>query len=902
MHNIGIAATATQPTADPQVHDLASIKPPLNAQPGESSADEARSGEGEQDTVEAQLLTERAGHRATRVLYDIATAATGESDLSRILGATLERVRQLIKFTGGSIALVEGDELVLRAAVGPFTREGLGQRLPRGSGQSWKVIETQEPFLTEDLRAAGYRIKGLEGDDGPRAYLAVPLVWHGESFGLLQVDSTDVDAFGAADLAVMERVAVALSGPIQVALRHASERRALADSEEARRLAEGARARLKLLADASAALASSLEYEVSAQRLAEVTVPTLADWCVIDMVEDGGSLRRVAIARGPEEPAHLVGALMGPTAPRPDESTSPVIQVLRSGEPLLIPEIDDERLVAQVPNPEHLRLLRELRPRSAMVLPLLGRGGILGVISFVSTRGDRLYTNADMTFGEDLAARTSVEVETARLYRDLSRFRSTVDSLVDGVFMFDPETLRFFYANQGAADTTGYSPAELLTLTPVDLKPDFDELRFRALIAPLVRGESSSVRVTTTYRRREGRDISVELFMQYVAPRGEEGRVISIVRDVSDRVEARARLQRLAQSERSRNAELKAIIRAMGDAVLVIGPDGTVSMTNPAAEALFNDTIGSYDKLLEMLNDPEDRAPALGARHGEGPEEFRLAGPVDRWVELSAYPVFTPRENLAEADEAEQVIETILFMRDVTEDRRVRMMRDAFIGVLSHELRTPVTTIYGNSKLLRRPASSLTEKLRAEVVSDIETEAERLYRLVEDLLVLARFGEGGSRELGHEPLLLQRIVPMAVRSEQARWPGTVFETQVAAGLPTVQAEPTYVEQVVRNLLSNAAKYGGPDGIVAVVVESSEDQVVVRVLDDGPGFPPEEADQLFQLFYRSPRTATVATGAGIGLFVCRQLIEAMGGTMWAVPRPGKGAEFGFSLQVFTEESE
>jgi len=123
---------------------------------------------------------------------------------------------------------------------------------------------------------------------------------------------------------------------------------------------------------------------------------------------------------------------------------------------------------------------------------------------------------------------------------------------------------------------------------------------------------------------------------------------------------------------------------------------------------------------------------------------------------------------------------------------------------------------------------------------------------------------------------------------------------VPVGLPTVVADPTYVEQVVRNLLSNAAKYGGAGAQIEVHAELEEDEVAVRILDTGPGFPADESDRLFELFFRSPTTAGQASGAGIGLFVCARLIGAMGGRIWARPRPEGGAEFGFSLRVMAED--
>ena len=177
-------------------------------------------------------------------------------------------------------------------------------------------------------------------------------------------------------------------------------------------------------------------------------------------------------------------------------------------------------------------------------------------------------------------------------------------------------------------------------------------------------------------------------------------------------------------------------------------------------------------------------------------------------------------------------------------------------------------------------------------------EAERLHRLVEDVVAMTRF-EDESGDVGAEPVLLQRILPGVVASEEGRWPGVTFELALSGGLPTVTADPTYVEQVVRNLLSNAAKYGGAGTTVRVEAEADDGEVIVRILDDGPGFPPDEAAKLFERFYRSAETARTAPGAGIGLFVCARLVRAMGGRMWARNRDDGGAEFGFALRVMDE---
>ncbi|MEA2676502.1 MAG: hypothetical protein QOJ81_643 [Chloroflexota bacterium] len=252
----------------------------------------------------------------------------------------------------------------------------------------------------------------------------------------------------------------------------------------------------------------------------------------------------------------------------------------------------------------------------------------------------------------------------------------------------------------------------------------------------------------------------------------------------------------------------------------------------------------------------------------------------------------------SESRERRQALERAAAMSDelsriAANERRASELRDAFNSIVSHELRTPITAIYGGAKLLARRDRQLDEATRQELIDDLEAEADRLYRLVEDLLILSR-SEGGSLDRHDDPVAIAPLVRRVTTSEQARWPGAQFEFQATTAI-TALGDETYVEQVLRNLLSNAAKYSPARTKVEVIVDEVADGVRVRVLDLGAGVRPEEVDRLFQLYYRSPETAANAGGAGIGLFVCRALVEAMGGRIWAAPRPGGGAEFGFVLK-------
>jgi signal transduction histidine kinase len=414
------------------------------------------------------------------------------------------------------------------------------------------------------------------------------------------------------------------------------------------------------------------------------------------------------------------------------------------------------------------------------------------------------------------------------------------------------------------------------------------------VIAAVRAGRSEARTVSVRFRRPGAAPVPAEVLLQRVELPGEPPTVVAIARDVRERLEVQGRLKRLAEAEHARAAELNAVIRAMGEGVIVCGPDGKTILANPAGRTMFPEaTDRGYDGILAELRDPDLLAPALGTH--AGPVVLRTRGEPERWIEVATYPVAEP------GTDREPSGETILVLRDVTEQRQREAVRETFIGVLSHELRTPVTTIFGGARVLSRDDSGLDDATRREILADVADEAERLKRLVEDVVAMSRFGESDT-DLGREPVLLQRIVPSVVASEEERWPGVAFTLDVPPGLPTVTADPTYLEQVIRNLLVNAAKYGGPGASVEVSVDAlpDTDEVAVCVRDDGPGIEPDEADRLFDLFFRSATTAGAAPGAGIGLFVCARLVRAMGGRVWARPLPAGGAEFGFALRVMRED--
>jgi K+-sensing histidine kinase KdpD len=225
--------------------------------------------------------------------------------------------------------------------------------------------------------------------------------------------------------------------------------------------------------------------------------------------------------------------------------------------------------------------------------------------------------------------------------------------------------------------------------------------------------------------------------------------------------------------------------------------------------------------------------------------------------------------------------------------------KDEFLGLVSHELKTPITTILGNAEVLDRRFDAIADADRVDALADIRAEAERLHRIIDNLLVLARLEQGTSIE--REPMLVRRIIEQVVASHGRSFPGRRVEVDTSIPPAPVLGSPQYLEQTVRNLVSNAEKYSARDGLIRIEVCREGAELIVRVLDEGPGVREDEVESLFMPFYRSASTSNLAQGVGIGLAVCRRLIEAQGGRIWARRRaPEGGSEFGFALPIVEDE--
>jgi signal transduction histidine kinase len=226
--------------------------------------------------------------------------------------------------------------------------------------------------------------------------------------------------------------------------------------------------------------------------------------------------------------------------------------------------------------------------------------------------------------------------------------------------------------------------------------------------------------------------------------------------------------------------------------------------------------------------------------------------------------------------------------------REFDRLKDEFIAIVSHELRTPLTSVYGAALTLRSHELDATQ--RRQLLDIVSTESGRLGRLLDDILWVSRL------DAGRDETLITRVEPFGLVSDviaAARThvgPATSLELDYDGNSLPVAADPDKLRQVLVNLVENAIKYAG--GRIEVRVEPQYATTRFSVSDDGPGVPREQSDRIFEKFYRLDSSTTTAVGGtGLGLYICRELVEGMRGQISVHSIPGEGSTFSFELPLY-----
>jgi PAS domain S-box-containing protein len=403
------------------------------------------------------------------------------------------------------------------------------------------------------------------------------------------------------------------------------------------------------------------------------------------------------------------------------------------------------------------------------------------------------------------------------------------------------------------------------------------------------------------YVRPDGQEVWVSKSVAGVrAPSGQLRYIVAFALDITER-------KATEQALEFQRALLEAQSAAAIEGMCALSPDGRLLSYNNRFLDLWGlseqdlrtrDITAVRQHLASSLENLEEVRPAIEdiEQRSEGELNLELHLKDGRTFDAHTAPLRGPNDT---------TFGRVWFVRDMTERQRIQdelrranEAKDEFLGLMSHELRTPLSTIFGGARLLRTRQSQLDEPSKEELLTDIEEESERLHRIVEDLLALARVQLG--QQAAVEPVLVQRLAQRVVEASRRRHPTRQIDLIAPEEVDVVAADPTYVEQVVRNLLANALKYSPPEEAIEVRLEQNGgSEVKVMVLDRGPGIPSDETEQIFDRFYRANSTAKTTRGLGMGLTVSKRLVEALSGEIWAKPRDEGGLEVGFTLPTYKE---
>jgi PAS domain S-box-containing protein len=230
---------------------------------------------------------------------------------------------------------------------------------------------------------------------------------------------------------------------------------------------------------------------------------------------------------------------------------------------------------------------------------------------------------------------------------------------------------------------------------------------------------------------------------------------------------------------------------------------------------------------------------------------------------------------------------------DITERKQAEQIKDDFIAMVSHELRTPLTIIMGCIKVAQSPG--IDREQQDELLREASRSSDALSTILDNLIELSRY-QSDRLNLNRTCVNIETTIREIISSEIGHGNEHRFLLSIARDLPEVEVDVTRLRQIMRNLLDNAAKYSPLDTEIRVSATQQKKDILIGVSDQGKGISPEDQARLFQPFERLEKKSTTRPGMGLGLLVCKRLVEAHGGRIWIESAPGQGSTFWFTLPL------
>ena len=398
--------------------------------------------------------------------------------------------------------------------------------------------------------------------------------------------------------------------------------------------------------------------------------------------------------------------------------------------------------------------------------------------------------------------------------------------------------------------------------------------------------------------KHEGEVVGVVQLMQERGPYDESqlelaegliGLMAAAVRNarLHERAQAEAAARATAEATAAERARAAQVLEAVGDGVVYLRRRGTIRFWNRAAELV---TGRSRDEVLNR--DVGDVFGGWEAVAAEIPisEASEAARPVTLPVEVDG------RELWLSFVAVRMLGGVVYAFRDLTFDRGLEAAKSDFIATVSHELRTPMTAVLGAAKTLLRQDIQLTAERRQQLLEMIGAQGTRLTQITEEVLLANRLDRGDLR-IDRERVDLAELVREAVEAMRQQLPEsiTLVVDTSANGALAALGDADRIEQVLLNLIDNAVKYSPDGGEVVVSAAPAATSIRVEVVDHGMGIPPAEHEAVFEKFFRGdPQHRAVPGGTGLGLYICRELVQRMGGSIGVRSTPGEGSIFWFEL--------
>lgn len=752
----------------------------------------------------------------------------------------------------------------------------------------------------------------------------------------------------------------------------------------------------EFLIKASEILGSSLNHEVTLQNIVQLTIPAMADWCSIDLVE-GQTVRRVASAHSVPAKQAIVHDLHN-RFPFPTDQPHPLKDLLLAGGSLLTPRFSQPDLEKMSRSAEHLQTLKELGLKSGMTVPLIVRNKTVGAITLAITESERQYTEEDLTFMQELARRASLALDNSQLFGEtqaalaqrteavnfhrqleeqLTLLVEASDNLLTSLTLSDVLPAILDLARRlMEADAYGvwrYSPETLewQTLATSGLSAEYMRITAESfnnsvtikepIIAEDVEKAPSLLPRLESYRKEGIRSILViplrihgvqtgTIVFYYRKPHHfsqVETRVATALANLAAVAIGNAELyeEQTVLRHRAEISQQRLAFLAEASHLLSSSLDYTTTLKQVAQLVVpkmadwcgvyVNDQQGTPKQLALAHQDPAKvqwvlkLQEEITERYPYNPDGKAGLAKVIRTGEPELYPMISEEMLVAAAPDKEilKILQEIgytsgmivpLKLRDVTvgaiqfastesryhyneQDlelamelaRRAAMavdnarlyaeaqeaiaVREDFLSMAAHELKTPVTSLRGFAQLLVRQLDRFNEIEPTRLRRGLETinqQSERLLRLIVRLLDLTKLDAG---RLVLEPELTD-MTPLVERLiDSLRTTTEIHELQFSApATAPALVDPLRVEQIITNLVDNAIKYSPEGGLIEIslVLLPERHLIKMSVKDQGLGIPVEHRDHIFEPFYQAQ--ARGFAGIGMGLYITRQIVELHGG--------------------------